>query len=242
MRKNANIIIHDALKITLVYGLPTGLITGMILFIFKWISQYVLKATFSAYEFTRENPLYIPLLFLGLIVIAFIVAFFVTHERNAGGGAIGRAAGFVRGLLTFKWLRTLISTFISAQFVFLTGVPFGIEGPSVLIGTSVAGGVNNVSKASKAYKSYILTSGAATTAFRGYKYSSDFNLWRTLVDVPSDLTTHFYYAPGWNQIADPGFRGNAQKVFIKSFTRSFKWGRVCFTYYETIKSCFQSVI
>lgn len=75
---------------------------------------------------------------------------------------------------------------------------------------------------------YILTSGAATSVFSGYKYNSDFNLWRTLVDEPSDFTTHFYYAPGWNQIADPGFAKNdAEYTFNLPEATSDQWQAQC---------------
>jgi hypothetical protein len=51
---------------------------------------------------------------------------------------------------------------------------------------------------------YILTSLPDADVFRGYKYDSEFNLWKT-VDDNNDYTTHFYYAPNWEQLPDPGF-------------------------------------
>lgn len=38
-----------------------------------------------------------------------------------------------------------------------------------------------------------------------YTYDSENNLWKVNVDDTDDYTTSFYYAPGWTQIADPGF-------------------------------------
>ena len=38
-----------------------------------------------------------------------------------------------------------------------------------------------------------------------YTYDSENNLWKVNVDDTDDYTTSFYYAPGWAQIADPGF-------------------------------------
>lgn len=51
---------------------------------------------------------------------------------------------------------------------------------------------------------YILTSKEAASAepeFTGFKYDSEFNLWKAA--TISDPT--FWYAPGWNQIADPSY-------------------------------------
>ncbi len=50
---------------------------------------------------------------------------------------------------------------------------------------------------------YILTTeNTVEKAFTGFKYNSEFNLWKAIDDA-KDYTTHYYYAPGWNQIADP---------------------------------------
>lgn len=38
-----------------------------------------------------------------------------------------------------------------------------------------------------------------------YTYDSENNLWKVNVDDTDAYTTSFYYAPGWAQIADPGF-------------------------------------
>lgn len=40
-----------------------------------------------------------------------------------------------------------------------------------------------------------------------YDYDAATNLWKTYVDDTNSFTTEFYYAPGWAQIADPGFTG-----------------------------------
>ncbi len=38
--------------------------------------------------------------------------------------------------------------------------------------------------------------------FSGFKYEAESNLWLS-VDQNNDYSTHYYYAPGWSQIADP---------------------------------------
>ena len=47
---------------------------------------------------------------------------------------------------------------------------------------------------------FLLTSKAAAYVFNGFKYNADSNLW-----LPADAahSYSYYYAPGWNQIADP---------------------------------------
>lgn len=52
--------------------------------------------------------------------------------------------------------------------------------------------------------------------FMGFKYNSDFNLWKkATLGTPS-----FYYAPGWSQIANPGFEidGSQYKISLPEAT------------------------
>ncbi len=74
---------------------------------------------------------------------------------------------------------------------------------------------------------FSLTSGAAVKAFDGFKYNSEFNLWKPFDDA-GDISTHFYYAPGWAQIADPTFVANgAEYTFTLPEATSDQWQAQC---------------
>ena len=47
---------------------------------------------------------------------------------------------------------------------------------------------------------FILTSKTGPVAFKGFKYNAESNLW---LPADKDHTLTYWYAPGWNQIADP---------------------------------------
>lgn len=74
---------------------------------------------------------------------------------------------------------------------------------------------------------FILTSGEAVKAFSGFKYDSEFNLWKAIDDA-KDYDTHYYYAPGWNQIADPEYKqnGSSYSVSLPEAT-SDQWQAQC---------------
>ncbi|VEU80483.1 chloride channel protein [Haploplasma axanthum] len=152
---------NNVLKVILFYGVITGIVSGLILYGFRYIANYFSQYSKDIYIFVRNNPLYIPLFFGGLIFIAFLISTIIDRVPSTAGGAIPRTAGLVRGLLTFKWLPTLIFTMISTLLVFLGGFPLGIEGASVLIGTSISEGVNETLHTKPAFKRYILTSGTS---------------------------------------------------------------------------------
>lgn len=74
---------------------------------------------------------------------------------------------------------------------------------------------------------YILTSGAAPTKFNGFKYDGPFNMWKS-IDDNADYTTHFWYAPGWAQIADPGFAQNGSEyTFTLPEATTDQWMAQC---------------
>ena len=153
--------LNHMLVIVLLYSGITGIITGLFLYLFRYLSSLLLELTYSIYSSVQSNLWYLPFFVIGLVVLAYLVSLLIKWEPHAGGGAISRAAGFVRGILLFNWLKTLISTFISAQLVFFAGLPFGIEGPSVIMGTAISGGVDDLGKAHPAHRKYLLTAGAS---------------------------------------------------------------------------------
>lgn len=62
---------------------------------------------------------------------------------------------------------------------------------------------------------FIFTSEEEEKGFTGFDPNSDFNMWKNV-----DYTMFFWYAPGWNQIADPSFEanGNDYTVFLPEAT------------------------
>ncbi len=62
---------------------------------------------------------------------------------------------------------------------------------------------------------FIFTSEEEEKGFTGFDPNSDFNMWKNV-----EYNMFFWYAPGWNQIADPGFEanGNDYTIFLPEAT------------------------
>ena len=56
---------------------------------------------------------------------------------------------------------------------------------------------------------FMLTSKEGEKKFEGFDANSDFNLWKNV-----NYTMFFWYAPGWSQIADPGFEANGNDYTV----------------------------
>ncbi len=144
-----------------VLGSVAGILTGAIVSIYKFCAKHVLQFSIVGYEFVRERLYFIPIVIILLFGLAFLFYLIFKKAPNAKGGGIPSSIALLRGLITFKWLRTLIAVFFMSLTTFLVGVPLGNEGPSVLIGTAVGhGSTFPISGKRRAWRRYSMTGGA----------------------------------------------------------------------------------
>lgn len=155
------------------FGMLIGAVVGVFVWAYGWVAEYLSDLSSDIYGFVLTNPQYIPLLFVGLVAVACIIYFVQKAVPESMGGGVPRTEGVIRGLLTFRWLRTLIGTVINSCLVYVTGMPLGSEGPSIQIGAALGQGINNISrpllKRDAAWERYNIIGGASAgfaTAFR----------------------------------------------------------------------------
>ncbi|MBE6650803.1 MAG: hypothetical protein E7613_05775 [Ruminococcaceae bacterium] len=139
-----------------------GVFTGVLIFIFKSVSKLIIEKSFEIYAFVRENVDYLPLLFVGALLVGLVSYAVVHYIPGCRGGGIPTAVAILRGHLPFKWLRTILGTFASSIVTFAMGVPLGNEGPSVQMGCAVGRGtVNAIGSKNKAWDRYVMTGSAS---------------------------------------------------------------------------------
>ncbi len=145
----------------LILSAITGIITGIVIFLFKNAASYVVALSDTLYGAVRENPAFIPLLILGVAVLGLVSALTTKYLAHCKGGGIPTAIAILRGLVDFSWIRNIVVVFASALMTYLGGVPLGTEGPSVQMGTAIGRGtVRMFAKKHNAWDRYIMTGGA----------------------------------------------------------------------------------
>lgn len=139
-----------------------GVFTGILIFIFKFLSKLIIHTSFDIYSAVRSEPRYF-LLLLGAAALVGIVSFTVIHYiPSCRGGGIPTAVAILRGHIPFEWMTNLVGMFSSSIITFGIGVPLGNEGPSVQMGCAVGRGtVNAFGKKNRAWDRYVMTGGAA---------------------------------------------------------------------------------
>ena len=70
--------------------------------------------------------------------------------------------GVLRGILTFRWLRVLLTTIASSLLTYFGGLSLGSEGPSIQIGATTAQGACRLLKCRMAWTRYIMSAGSGT--------------------------------------------------------------------------------
>ncbi|MCH5152389.1 MAG: chloride channel protein [Clostridiales bacterium] len=143
-----------------VYGAFTGLLVGTIVYFFKWMAEFLTEKSVEIYHYAQAHLWLIPVIIAGAVALAFVMYFLQRWAPETAGGGIPRAEGVLRGLLTFRWLRTAIAVIINSWISFFAGLPLGSEGPSVLLGTSIGGGTCKLPLSHNSWDRYIMTGGA----------------------------------------------------------------------------------
>lgn len=143
------------------YGVLCGGVTGIFIFFFKLLAKKAVTVSHWVYEFAKASPLYMTLVFAGLIICGLIMALLHNKIPEVKGGGIPRSEGVLRGVLSFRWLKTLVGTLFLSAISFVCGLPVGSEGPAVLMGTSLGRMCGSLSKNQTTWNRYVMTGGAS---------------------------------------------------------------------------------
>ena len=163
MKRNGVPAVFDKLIPYVLLPAVIGVFTGVLIFIFKVSSGYVMDLSAGIYSFVREEPRYIPLLILGVAAVGLFSALILRLAKECRGGGIPTAIASIRGLIPIKWVQGIFALFFTAQLTYLAGVPLGNEGPSVQMGTALGKGASEVlGKKKRAWERFIMTGGGSS--------------------------------------------------------------------------------
>ena len=142
------------------FGLLCGSVTGVFIFFFKLATHELSHISKLIYSFAKTSPLYVALTLVALVGMAFIMYFLHKKIPESASGGIPRSEGILRGILSFRALKTLIGTTFGSFISFLCGIPLGSEGPAVIIGTSLGSICGDTAGKNSAWSRYVMTGGA----------------------------------------------------------------------------------
>ena len=153
--------IKNILLPCLILSVITGIFAGGLIFLFKLSASFIIDQSEALYAYVRWHPQFIPLLIGGMALVGLCAAILLKYIPDARGGGIPTAIAILRGLITFRWVKSIIFVFLSSMLTYFAGVPLGNEGPSVQMGTAVGRGtIELFARKNRAWDRYIMTGGA----------------------------------------------------------------------------------
>lgn len=141
-------------------GIVTGILSGIVVTFFNIAADLFSKYAKDVYALVRENPAFVPLLFVALAIIAFAIATVSKFVPMVRGSGIPQTEGAARGLLELKWYKSLPAMAASCLVCILSGLTAGAEGPSMFIGATCGEGTSKLLRCTDMEKRYQITGGA----------------------------------------------------------------------------------
>lgn len=133
LKINLKLFADNALHLVAL-SIITGLFAGVVVTFYNILMSLGEDVSASLYALLRENPAYIPLLFLGLCAGAVVIGTLVKFVPMIRGSGIPQIEGAARGIVRFKWYVTMCSMFAASLACVFLGYAAGAEGPSLEIG------------------------------------------------------------------------------------------------------------
>ncbi len=145
------------------FSVAAGFFSAILVTAFKVAAEFVIHLSSSVYSTVRTNPAWILLLVLGAAAIGLISSFILSYSHSCRGGGIPTSVAAIRGMVSFKWIKSVFLLPVSALLTFLCGLPLGTEGPCVQMGTAIGDGVIKCfgGKKHMGWRRYIMTGGAS---------------------------------------------------------------------------------
>lgn len=143
-------------------GILTGLITGTIVVLFRYILQLATRWLERLYLFLSMHTFWWTILWiLALAVIAMILSKIIQIEPMISGSGIPQVKGAVLRQINMKWLKVLVLKFVGGILAIGPGLSLGREGPSIQLGGAVGQGVNRLLGGFRVEERILITSGAS---------------------------------------------------------------------------------
>ncbi len=161
MKNNGTKYLKNTLLPLIMFSLVTGVLTGVVIFLFKIASTAVIGWSESIYSIARQNLIFIPAIVVGAALIGLLSALILKLFPECRGGGIPSAIAALRGEVPIDHVISLPFVFIASLLTYICGVPLGTEGPAVHMGTLVGWMTSKtLGRKIRGWHRYVMTGGA----------------------------------------------------------------------------------
>lgn len=144
-----------------VLSILTGLFAGVVVTFYNILAHIGEQTSVELYVSVRDNPAFVPLLFVGLAAGGIVIGTFVRFVPMIRGSGIPQIEGAARGIIRFKWYVTMCSMFAASLACVFMGLSAGAEGPSLEIGGCAGSAVGTLLKRNQMVRRLQIAGGAS---------------------------------------------------------------------------------
>ena len=159
-KRNLRAFADNGVNLVLI-SLLTGIFAGIVVTFYNILASIGEETSVSLYSLLRDNPAFIPLLFVGLAAGALVIGTFVRFVPMIRGSGIPQIEGAARGIIRFKWYVTMCSMFAASLACVFMGLSAGAEGPSLEIGGCAGEAVGVLLKRNRMTRRLQIASGSS---------------------------------------------------------------------------------
>lgn len=152
---------NEKLKLTL-EGVLVGVISGIVVSMFRWSIAQSLKVFQGLYVTARSNLSLLIGLLVAMVIVAIFVGYLLKKEPNISGSGIPQVEAQLGGEMHLKWWSILWRKFVGGILSIGPGLFLGREGPSIQLGSAIGQGVGELTHDNRGVNQRVLVaSGAA---------------------------------------------------------------------------------
>lgn len=145
----------------LIQGIVVGIFSGFLIVFYRIVLEEAGNIRQFILNLNMNKGILIPMWFLILIVLSYIVGRLVKRDPLISGSGIPQVEGVLLRKLKMNWLTLIIGKFVGGVISIGAGLSLGREGPSIQLGAAIGQGVGKIFKRNAIEEKYLVTCGAA---------------------------------------------------------------------------------
>ena len=144
-------------------GIAVGLVTGLVVSVFRWIIDQTLHMLTIVYPFLNQHPVWLIPYALGAILVSWLIGQLIKVDlTDLTGSGVPQIEAILLGQHKMNWWTVLWRKFVSGILTICPGLFLGREGPCIQIGACIGQGLSErVFKLDKEEEHLLLQCGVA---------------------------------------------------------------------------------
>lgn len=142
-------------------GIAVGLLSGIVVVMFRFILEYALEHVLVFYHYQLEHLWLVPIWLILLAIAGWCTGMLVKYQPAISGSGIPQVKATLQNKLEMNWWKAVIAKFAGGTISIGAGLSLGREGPSIQIGALVAEGFSRVLRTTKTESHMLITCGAS---------------------------------------------------------------------------------